>query len=92
MGAGKEVMEVLAQRQCFNYLVAVTHWYGGQHLGPTRFQHIKDAANQAVSEVPQFMGATNSKSIPTEEPTSVPLSESGFIRESAPESQQEPML
>ena len=38
-------MEVIAQRQCFNYLVAVIRGYGGQHLGPTIFQHIKDAAN-----------------------------------------------
>ena len=87
-GAGKEVMEVLAQRQCFNYLVAVTRWYGGQHLGPTRFQHIKDVANQAVSLVPQSLDATNS-SLPKHQPT--PESFPGLITEPNPESQQEPM-
>ncbi len=50
-GAGRQVMGVLDNRQCYNHLVAVTRWYGGQHLGPSRFQHIQQMANQAVSFV-----------------------------------------
>ena len=50
-GAGRMVMNVLDERQCYNHLVVVTRWYEGQHLGPSRFDHIKRMAHQAISSV-----------------------------------------
>jgi putative IMPACT (imprinted ancient) family translation regulator len=29
-------------------MVVVTRWYGGVHLGPDRFRHIKNAARQVL--------------------------------------------
>lgn len=48
-GAGKEVMNVLHNADCFGHLVAVTRWHGGKNLGPDRFQMIRKTAEQAVS-------------------------------------------
>ena len=48
-GAGKEVMNVLTDANCFDHLVAVTRWHGGKNLGQGRFQMIRDVAEQAVS-------------------------------------------
>ena len=50
-GAGRVVMNVLDERQCYNHLVVVTRWYGGQYLGPSRFDHMKKMAHQAISSV-----------------------------------------
>ena len=49
LGGGREIMAVVDERQCFNHLVAVTRWYGGHHMGPSRFEHIKKAAHNAIS-------------------------------------------
>ena len=38
--AGRVIMNVLHSKQFYNHLVVVTRWYGGQHLGPSRFDHI----------------------------------------------------
>lgn len=48
-GAGKEVMNVLHNADCFGHLVAVTRWHGGKNLGADRFQMIRKVAEQAVS-------------------------------------------
>ena len=50
-GAGRVILNALDDRQCYNHLVVVTRWYGGQHLGPSRFDHIKKMAHQAISSV-----------------------------------------
>ena len=42
-------MAVGDERQCFNHLVALTRWYGGHHMGPSRFEHIKKATHNAIS-------------------------------------------
>ena len=50
-GAGRVILNAFDDRQCYNHLVVVTRWYGGQHLGPSRFDHIKKMAHQAISSV-----------------------------------------
>ena len=42
-------MTVVDERQCFNHLVALTRWYGGHHMGPSSFEHIKKATHSAIS-------------------------------------------
>ena len=49
LGGGREIMAVVDERQCFNHLVAVTRWYAGHYIGPSRFEHIKKAALDAIS-------------------------------------------
>ena len=48
-GAGRVIMNALDSKQFYNHLVVVTRWYGGQHLGPSRFDHIKKMAHDAMS-------------------------------------------
>jgi hypothetical protein len=47
-GAGRELMSVLDQSGSFNHLVAVTRWYAGRNLGPTRHDQIRYTAELAV--------------------------------------------
>ena len=48
-GAGRVIMNALDSKQFYNHLEVVTRWYGGQHLGPSRFDHIKKMAHDAMS-------------------------------------------
>ena len=48
-GAGREIMGVLDQHNCYNCLVAVTRWHNGRYLGATRVNHVKRAAEDAVN-------------------------------------------
>ena len=51
IGAGREVMDVLNERHCFNYLVAVTHWNNGRRLGSARLHHVRKCAEDALSKL-----------------------------------------
>ena len=47
-GAGLRLLKVLQSKQVKDTFVAVTRWFGGQHLGPRRFELIETCAQNAV--------------------------------------------
>ena len=49
-GAGEVVCEVLESKGLNNVVVFVRRRYGGSHLGPKRFQIIKQWATEAINE------------------------------------------
>ena len=49
-GAGKVVREVLESKGLNNVVVFVRRRYGGSHLGPKRFQIIKQCATEAINK------------------------------------------
>ena len=51
-GAGKAIYFALEESNIFNRAVFVVRYYGNKHLGPIRFQLIKDAARSAVQRSP----------------------------------------
>lgn len=48
--AGANLLELLEILNLTNVLVVVSRWYGGVHLGPDRFRHIKNAARQVLEQ------------------------------------------
>ena len=50
-GASKRLMKILDERKLGNIAVFVTREYGGSHLGPRRFVHIKKVARDALTEL-----------------------------------------
>ena len=49
-GAGSVILAVLEGEKAVDLAVIVTRWYGGKHLGPDRFRHVKNAAHMALKE------------------------------------------
>ena len=47
-GAGRNLLSLLQQKDITNQLIVVTRWYGGSHIGPIRFQLIKEAATTVL--------------------------------------------
>ena len=47
-GAGKGLSHILRVTECEDVCVVVSRWFGGVHLGPTRFQCINNAARDAL--------------------------------------------
>lgn len=47
-GAGKKLAALLEMTDAVNVIVVVSRWYGGTHLGPSRFKHIASTARQAL--------------------------------------------
>ena len=47
-GAGKKIMEAMDRNDVFNKLICVTRWYNGKHLGPSRFDTIRNLALDAI--------------------------------------------
>ena len=47
-GAGKKLLDLLRSNDVKNQLVVVTRWYGGQQMGPKRFQCILEAASEVI--------------------------------------------
>ena len=48
-GAGRRLLSLLESRKDENTLIAVTRWYGGSHLGPSRFRAISSVAKELLS-------------------------------------------
>eukprot|EP00924_Labyrinthula_sp_SR-Ha-C_P003892 snap_masked-scaffold_3-processed-gene-7.34-mRNA-1 protein AED:0.45 eAED:0.45 QI:0/-1/0/1/-1/1/1/0/79 len=46
--AGSNLAELLEKLKVKNLLVVVSRWYGGIHLGPSRFKIIKKVAKEIV--------------------------------------------
>ena len=49
-GAGRRLLDLLVKSDVTNHLVCVSRWYGGQHLGPARFDYIMEAAKDVISQ------------------------------------------
>jgi len=49
-GGGDKILYVLQVKKAENLLIVVTRWYGGIHLGQTRFKHITDCATNAYDK------------------------------------------
>lgn len=39
-GAGQIIVQMLEREGLRNYVIVVTRWYGGKHLGGDRFRHV----------------------------------------------------
>ena len=50
-GAGRVLLNLLKDNNITNRLVCVTRWYGGTHLGKTRFRYIEEAGRDALGEI-----------------------------------------
>ena len=51
-GAGNKLLEMLREKNCTDTIVVCTRWYGGTHIGPKRFTHIKNSAQSALDKLP----------------------------------------
>lgn len=58
--AASRLMNILKQANLYDTLLVVLRWYGGKHLGPSRFRVIDEAGKSAVDEF-QGLKQTNMK-------------------------------
>jgi len=49
-GAGQHILRTLTGFDCDDVVVIVSRWYGGVHLGPSRFRVIAQCAADALSQ------------------------------------------
>lgn len=49
-GSGPCILHVLKMAEVENVVVVVSRWFGGAHIGPDRFKHIKNCARDALVE------------------------------------------
>ncbi len=49
--AGRRLLNLLQDNQFEDTMVICTRWYGGKHLGPSRFDRIEEAAKQAIDKL-----------------------------------------
>ena len=47
-GAGRRILKMMEDNHVTNSLICVTRWYGGNHIGPIRFDCIVDCAKEAI--------------------------------------------
>jgi hypothetical protein len=47
-GAGRRLLNLLKTNDVKNQLIVVTRWHGGTNLGPSRYNHILDAARDVL--------------------------------------------
>ena len=50
-GAGYQILKMLREREETNVMIVVTRWFGTKHLGPRRFQCIKESAENALQKL-----------------------------------------
>ena len=48
-GGGRKIMEAIHEADVYGKLICVTRWYGGQNIGPARFDAISTQAKAALS-------------------------------------------
>ena len=56
-GAGRRLLNYMKELDITDRMVCVSRWYGGIHLGPSRFDHILEAAKQVL----ELTDSTHSK-------------------------------
>ena len=47
-GASKHLLELLQQQSSTDVILVCTRWFGGTHIGPKRFEHIKNCSKTAL--------------------------------------------
>jgi putative IMPACT (imprinted ancient) family translation regulator len=47
-GAGHHILQLMREQKVENCMIVVTRWYGGQNLGPQRFDCIVNSARSAL--------------------------------------------
>ena len=52
-GAGKRLLGILQDDNATDIVVVCTRWFGGHHIGPKRFDHIKECAKEALQKLKQ---------------------------------------
>ncbi len=50
-GAGYRLLKLLRDNELTNVMVTCTRWFGGKHLGPSRFEFIENAAKEALDNL-----------------------------------------
>ena len=45
---GRTILDIVQRKEIINQVVCVTRWYGDKYLGPSRFDHIEEAANSVL--------------------------------------------
>ncbi|CDS42137.1 protein IMPACT [Echinococcus multilocularis] len=63
--AGGRLLHLISMSAREGVAVMVSRWYGGIHIGPDRFKHINNAANQLLIQQGLTKSATNSGDIQT---------------------------
>ncbi|EUB62523.1 hypothetical protein EGR_02655 [Echinococcus granulosus] len=63
--AGGRLLHLISMSAREGVAVMVSRWYGGIHIGPDRFKHINNAANQLLIQQGFTKSATNSGDIQT---------------------------
>jgi len=63
-GGGDKILFVLQAKKATNIMVVVTRWYGGIHLGQTRFKHIADCTTHAFEKFQNRSVTPESPTVP----------------------------
>ena len=50
-GASNHLLRLLQEKELENVIVVCTRWFGGTHIGPNRFNHIKDCTKEALQKL-----------------------------------------
>ena len=51
IGAGYRLLKILREKELTNVMVTCTRWFGGKHLGPSRYEFIENAATEALDKL-----------------------------------------
>ncbi|MFD0858581.1 YigZ family protein [Roseovarius aquimarinus] len=49
-GAGMVILRMLEREELCGYILVVTRWYGGKHLGGDRFRHVQTCVEAWLAE------------------------------------------
>ena len=50
-GAGNRLVQLLEEEQATDIIVICTRWFGGTHIGPKRFECIKNCSKEALQKI-----------------------------------------
>ena len=50
-GAGRRILQMMEDNDISDRLICVSRWYGGSHMGPSRFDSIMDIAKQVIDRI-----------------------------------------
>ena len=50
-GSDRQVLDILQEQNLLNYLVVVSRWFGGKHLGQARFDYIGETPMLVLQEL-----------------------------------------
>lgn len=50
-GAGSKILKYMQFNEIVNFVIIVSRWYGGIHLGPARFKHITETIKDLLKNI-----------------------------------------